>query len=145
MKNLFILSLIIFLFACNTNQNIDKESLKKEVFETEKAFEKMLADEGIAKAFEHFADDSGVVKRGNYLLKGKKEIFEHYNAWTLKDLKLNWTADFVDVANSGDIAYTYGKAFYSYRDSLDALHNDTGVFHTVWKKQKNGTWRFVWD
>ena len=58
---------------------------------------------------------------------------------------LKWKPDFVDVAASGDLGYTYGHYTYSYIDSTGKAAEDKGIFHTVWKRQPDGNWRFVWD
>jgi len=61
------------------------------------------------------------------------------------DQQLEWAPDFVDVSSSGDLAYTYGKFTFSFKDSLGNKVENKGIFHTVWKRQSNGEWKFVWD
>ena len=34
---------------------------------------------------------------------------------------------------------------FSFIDSTGTTVADAGIFHTVWKIQPDGTWRFVWD
>ena len=46
---------------------------------------------------------------------------------------------------SRDLGYTYGHYTFSYIDSGGNKIENKGVFHTVWKRQSDGTWRFVWD
>ena len=58
---------------------------------------------------------------------------------------LSWKPDFIDVSDSGDMAYTYGKALYTYTDSLGVTKEYPALFHTVWKRQEDGSWKFVWD
>lgn len=60
-------------------------------------------------------------------------------------MSLQWDADFVDVSKSGELAYTYGKYTFTAIDSTGKTIDDKGIFHTVWKKQKDGKWKFVWD
>ena len=63
----------------------------------------------------------------------------------LMDENLSWKPDFVDVSASGDLGYTYGHFTYSYTDSTGTIMESSGVFHTVWKRQADGSWLFVWD
>jgi len=43
--------------------------------QTEKAFEKMASEKGLAEAFYYFADENAVIKRGNdSLIIGKENI-----------------------------------------------------------------------
>ena len=72
-------------------------------------------------------------------------FLEYFKKQNLKDVELEWLPDFIDVAKSGDLAYTYGKYTFSSKDTTGAIVKSDGVFHTVWKRQSDGTWKFVWD
>lgn len=123
------------------------EKWKQEIAETEKSFAAMAEEEGISKAFMSYAAEDAVLMRNNKLVIGKenlRELFEN-QASKPKDEKLSWKPDFVDVSMSGDLGYTYGQFTYSYTDSTGTSVENTGVFHTVWKRQADGEWRFVWD
>jgi len=136
------------LFSCVSES--DQESLEKwklEILETEKSFALMADEEGISRAFLTYAAEDAVLMRNNKLVIGKQnlsELFENQGSKP-KDEKLSWKPDFVDVSASGDLAYTYGQFSHSYTDSTGVTVEDTGVFHTVWKRQADGSWRFVWD
>ena len=56
---------------------------------------------------------------------------------------LQWSPEFADV--SGNLGYTYGPFTFSLKDSTGKVNEVKGIFHTVWKKQKDGRWKFVWD
>ena len=139
MKKIAFLSLIV-LCSCATKKSI--EDSKNEVIAAEKAFALMAKEQGIAAAFYAFAADDAVIKRGPNVIKGKEAIKEFYVKQPPSG-QLEWSPDFADV--SGDLGYTYGKFTFSAKDSTGAVNQATGIFHTVWKKQKDGTWKFVWD
>lgn len=139
-----ILSVSLILYSCNMKSN--KESIaiwKQEIRETEQNFAKMVQEEGIHKAFISFADENAVLMRNNDLVIGKERIDIFYKKQTSKNLE--WTPDFVDVAGSGDLGYTYGHYIFTHTDSSGSEVINTGVFHTVWKRQPSGIWKFVWD
>ncbi|MCK9422020.1 MAG: DUF4440 domain-containing protein [Bacteroidales bacterium] len=129
------------LVSCSSNH----EKVKSEIFRAEKEFERLAAEKGLAYAFSYFAADSGVINVRDRLVKGKEEIRKHYLKWETQDVSLQWTADFIDVAASGDLGYTYGRYVFTLTDSTGKVTRNEGIFHTVWKKQKDGNWRFVWD
>ena len=139
--------LIIFaLIIISCSPPVDKEALKKEVFSVEKSFEKMAADSGIAKAFYFYAADSAVIKRENdTLITGRENIRNYYSKTDDKNTRVNWTADFIDVSDCGTLAYTYGKYVWKIRDKKGKETEYKGVFHTIWKKQKDNSWKYVWD
>ncbi len=137
--------LFILMESNHPHTNHAPSNAKQEILDQEKAFAKMAADSGLTKAFIYFAADSAVLLRGSRLIKGKAEIRHYFSNSSLKEISLNWSAEFVDVAESADMAYTYGPYTFKALDSLGKTIESTGYFHTVWKKQEDGNWRFVWD
>ena len=121
------------------------EAWKAEIRAVEKAFNDMAQEEGLIKAFEYYAAADGVIRRSKKIIQGKQDI----RAWYEKDVRpnetLTWTPTFVDVSQSGDMAYTYGDFVFTYPDTAGTMKQNKGIFHTVWKRQANGEWRFVWD
>ena len=142
------LPLILLLCSCGTEPGKDSiEKWKQEVIEAEMSFSELAGKEGISKAFMTYAAEDAVLMRNNKLVIGKNNLsvlFEN-QASAPNDEKLSWKPDFVDVSASGDLAYTYGQFIYSYTDSTGTTIESEGVFHTVWKKQADGSWKFVWD
>lgn len=135
------------MISCNGDkQPVDKELIKKEIADAEKAFETMVKVKGVAEAFAYFADSNAIIKRGNdTLIKGKEAIRNFYADDYFKTATVSWSPDFIDVSGNGDMAYTYGKYVWRSKDSLGNPQEFKGIFHTVWKKQDDGSWRYVWD
>jgi len=128
---LFVLSLTVV--SCNTNPHKDSiEKWKQEITQTEQDFAKMAKEEGIYKAFTAYAAEDAVINRNEKLISGKQNIDLFYkdNVYGLHQIS--------------SIYGVWGRA-YSYIDSTGNAAVEHGVFHTVWKKQPDGTWRFVWD
>ena len=142
-----ILNLLIgavLITACH--QSADKDKLGKEIFQTEKAFEKMTSEKGVAEAFYYFADENAVILRENdTLIKGKSNIKDYYEKKKNKNATVNWTPDFVEVSDCGTLGYTYGKYVWKIKNKEGVISEYKGIFHTVWKKQKDNSWRYVWD
>lgn len=134
------------LIGCETKNN-QKDILKwkAEIAQAEKDFNDMAADKGVAEAFLNFASDDAVLKRGKQLVMGKKAIKKRFEDSAPNDYQLIWKPDYVDVSASGDLGYTYGKYTYTTTDSIGNVIESEGIFHTVWKRQADGSWRFVWD
>ena len=138
-----VLLFFLFIYACQ-NQEENLELWKQEIVETEKEFTDMAQKEGIPKAFMAFASEDAVLMRNNTLVIGKEALRESFQD-SPENSSLSWKPDFVDVAASGDLGYTYGKFVYTLTDSLGNENVMEGVFHTVWKRQADGSWKFVWD
>jgi ketosteroid isomerase-like protein len=146
MKTVSFLVLILFFVSCAQPPVApDPEAVKQEVIAAEHAFAKMAADSGIVEAFRAFAAPDAVMRRGKSLVLGRDSVAAYISASYNDGETLEWAPDFVDVAASGDLAYTYGKYSFSYPDSTGMMQKQEGYFHTVWKRQPDGNWKFVWD
>ena len=144
-SHLTIITLCL-LCSCQTDSNGLREKATEEIAQAEKDFEKMAAEKGIAEAFWYYADSNAVIKRENdSLIQGKENIKNYYSAEFYKNASVKWSPDFIDVAEKGDMAYTYGKYIWQSKDSSGKTNEFKGVFHTVWKRQKDGNWKYVWD
>jgi len=85
MKTLLLIIPIIFFF-CGCSHSDGEEEIKKEIFQAEKAFERMTSEKGIAEAFYYFADVNAIIKRGNdTLISGKENIRMYYDKKRLKN------------------------------------------------------------
>lgn len=147
MKKIIIL---IVYFGCVTTtfgqQTVCGETWKQQVASAEKAFEKMAQDKGITEGFYQFADSMAVINRANdSLIYGKESIRHFYAQKNYSNATVNWTHDFIQVSDDGTLAYTYGKYVWKFKQVDGTYKEFGGVFHTVWKKQKDGSWKYVWD
>ncbi len=146
MKMFCIICAPIVFLACSThNEETQIEKWKSEVEEVEKAFNDMAQKEGLERAFEYYAAEDGVIKRSNRIIKGKEAIREWYENDVKPNETLTWQPTFIEVSKSGDLAYTYGDFVFTYADSIGVAKQNKGIFHTVWRRQPDGNWRFVWD
>jgi ketosteroid isomerase-like protein len=146
MRTLLFISMCIFVISCDTKKTDNLPDTKQEIAKAESDFEKMAADKGVEEAFFHFADSTAVIKRENdTLISGRENIKHYYAADFYKTAKVNWSPDFIDVSSGGDMAYTYGKYTWQFKDSAGHVSEYKGVFHTVWKRQVDGSWKYVWD
>lgn len=146
---IFFLFALIGLPACSPaptgNEAISLDAARAEIREAERAFAEMAASDGVAAAFLAFAADSAVLNRNDVLIRGKAAMQAYFEKSTLKDVSLQWTPEFVDVSASGDLGYTYGPYTFSAVDTSGQTIRSEGLFHTVWKRQADGTWKFVYD
>ncbi|MCE1197434.1 MAG: hypothetical protein LWW85_00575 [Marinilabiliales bacterium] len=139
---MLLLSTIVWI-GCQSGSR--QEKARQEILATEKAFEAMAKEKGIMEAFTSFADERATIQRGQGVITGREAIQRFYSDPRFKKTALRWKPDFVEVAASCDLGYTYGNYTYSVKDSTGKWTDFNGIFHTVWKKRSNGAWKFVWD
>ena len=144
-----VLAAALFI-SCNSESHShshgDPEKIKSEIAGAEKDFENMAAEKSIMEAFWFYADSNAVIKRENdSLIMGKDNIRNYYSADFYKTATVKWSPDFISVSENGDMAWTYGKYVWESKDSTGKPVTHKGVFHTVWQRQPDGKWKYVWD
>lgn len=150
MKNLSALFLITSLLipGCQpANETVQMENWKEEIRQAEQDFAAMADQDGIKEAFLYFAADDAVLLRNDELYEGMEAIRSYLTqsedtTWTQQ---LSWEPDFIKVSSSGDLAYTYGSYQYWRTRNGEDTTRASGIFHTVWERQDNGQWKYVWD
>ena len=108
-------------------------------------FMKAAVEHGAAGYMSYYADDAVEVPNGAAIISGKLNIAKTMGFLDDKNNRLTWTPVGADVSASGDLGYTYGT--YEFR----ALGKDGkpvaehGKYTSIWKKQKDGSWKVVLD
>lgn len=142
-------SLLLVLLLGSCHPKSDSRNLtyvKLEIVKTEKQFEKAVAQNGLAAAFYEFADSAAVIKReGDTLIVGKENIKKYYSDPKYQNISLSWTPVSITVAQAGDMAFSYGNYIWISKEPSGKEKISKGVFQSLWKKQKDGSWKYVWD
>lgn len=142
----FIILLLILNSCSPKSEKSNAAYIKLQIVKVEKDFEKLVAEKGLAEGFYQFADSNAVIKRENdTLIIGKDNIKKYYSNPKYLDKTVTWSPDAVTVSDAGDMASSYGKYVWTSNDSTGKIQVSKGVFHTVWKKQKDGSWKYIWD
>jgi ketosteroid isomerase-like protein len=125
---------------------IDKEKIKSEISLVEQNFQKDLVTSGVDFAFHKYAAENAVIKREkDTLVIGKQAIKIYYSNPIYKNAVAEWSPDFIDVSDDGTMAYTYGKYRWNFKDKQGKVTKYEGIFHTVWKRMADASWKYVWD
>jgi ketosteroid isomerase-like protein len=115
----------------------------QEMVKTEQAFSKMAEEKGARDAFMTFIADDGLMFRPG-AVNGKKWMLENPLPPSDKKSLLAWQPSYAGMAASGDLGFTTGPWEFK-NDIKDEKPSGYGHFMTVWKKQPDGSWKFVLD
>lgn len=116
----------------------DLETLRRQVRDTEIAFAKTMATRDFA-AFQTFLAEEAVFFSGPTPLRGKAAVA----AWWKRYFEppaapFSWAPNQVEVLDSGTLALSTGPV-------RDATGQVTGSFTSIWRQEKPGVWRIVFD
>lgn len=89
------------------------------------------------------APDATSLPMGGTPIHGREAIAE--SMLSLAKGELLWTPVGADIANGGDLGYTWGTFSFHSKDAEGKPAVSHGKYTTVWKKQPDASWKFVMD
>jgi ketosteroid isomerase-like protein len=133
------LSLLYFLLTCIVARAETPAEAVRAMVDAEKKFYQTGQEQGTRAAFLAFlADDAIVFQPGP--VNGK----EAWSKRTENGLDLIWEPTFAAIARSGDFGYDTGPAKWR-ANKKDEKFLGHGQFVSIWKKQKDGSWKVALD
>jgi hypothetical protein len=129
---LFVFTITILLVSCAAPRLIAESP--EVLMQADRAFSDLSKIKGMKAAFMQYMDSNGILLRpGYYPLVGEA-------ARNFLQSPLSWEPQAAEIARSGDLGYTYGLFTVTAKDT--AIQ---GTYVSIWKKQKDGSWKFVLD
>jgi len=139
LTSLTTLSLCSLLVACATSPaQLTGAEARQQVFATERAFAKTMADRDL-RAFAAFIADEAVFSSGPEPRRGRQQIVDWWTRYyTGPAAPFSWEPEEVEVLESGTLALSSGP-----------VRNPQGKviarFTSIWRRVAPGTWRIVFD
>ncbi len=134
-----LLTSLLSAAPATRGENPKPEEAIQAMVNAEKKFYQTGQEKGTRAAFLAFlADDSIVFRQGP--VKGK----ESWEKRPETGLDLIWEPTFAAMARSGNLGYTTGPAKWR-ATKKDEKFSGYGQFISIWKKQKDGSWKVAVD
>ena len=125
----------VLMAAC---VHVDSGTAADEVMRTDRDFAARAAAVGLQQAFaEYAAPDAVIFRAGVGPIRGRAAIGDSFAGTGAATLA--WAPEEVEVAASGELAYTWG--WYTY--SADGK-SSTGNYVSIWRRV-DGRWQYVID
>lgn len=142
--------IIIFVFTKDAGEKNGRtqspEQIKSSLIKADMDFAEAAAAKGTGRAFIDYADDGVILLRQNaYPVKGKKALVELYKGRDTVRTPLTWKPEKAEVSPDGQLGYTFGNWKYTVIDKSGKESASYGNYVTIWKKQVDGTWKYVLD
>jgi uncharacterized protein (TIGR02246 family) len=124
----------------------DTEAVKAAIKADEKAWNDQFKANDTEALVGHYADDAFLIAAGK-AADGSTAIREAYaGLHSDKNFSITFASDKVDVAASGDLAYSRGHFAEKFTDpETGKAMTDNGSYLTVYRKQEDGSWKAVED
>lgn len=132
-----IAGLVAVLALASSAMAETNAELKEKVRQRETAFAKTMADRDHA-AFATFVSEEALFF-GRQPLRGRAAVADAWKRFYEGDqAPFSWRPETVEVLDSGTLALTSGPVF-------DPQGAQTGSFTSIWRLEKDGQWRVIFD
>ena len=132
------LAALVLLAGCaSTPAPVDDSGARDQVLAAERAFAKTMADRDHAAFVSFLADEA--IFLGRTKQRGKAAVAEAWKKfYEGKQAPFSWAPETVAVLESGTLALSSGPVF-------DPTGKRTGTFNSVWRREKDGSWKIILD
>ena len=115
------------------------------LIEADKAFGKATAARGVEGFLSFFDEEGAILPKDGDPIVGRSALLPVFQLrWARPGYALQWTPLRAVLARSGELGYTYGQYTRRYLSEGKTV-TETGKYITVWKKQKDGSWKVLLD
>ena len=145
MRLIILLSALFLVVSCKDKMNKDEavnpfeERIK--LLEADKAFSKLCEESGMRNAFIEYIDSNGVLLRPGHLPIQGANAIDFLIQQNDTGFSFKWQPHNAVVSRAGDMGYTFGV--YAIEPTGDSI--TYGTYVTIWKRQEDGSWKFVLD
>ena len=98
-----------------------------------------------AEAASFYTDDVVGMAVDAPTIQGKENMQKYFETMMKSKPELSWKPVKVEVARSGDLAYSRGIGKLSVKDKKGKVAETTVKYASVWKKQADGGWKIAVD
>lgn len=131
-----VMAIAMTTLTANAETNAE---LRDQVWKAETAFAKTMADRDHAK-FVSFLADEAIFFGSKGVMRGKAEVAEGWKRFFEgPSAPFAWGPEKVEVLASGTLAMSSGPV------SDPESGKRVGTFNSVWRREKEGTWKIVLD
>jgi len=141
----FAIGLLCLAPACKQQEALDTRAAdERAIRDMAIEYNKAVAAKDVEWIVSHYSDDASVLPSNQPIVTGKEPIRAYWTK-SLAAPGLSATVQLVkvEVARTGDLAYTHGTYSWSAEGPKGQPLNDKGKYLLVYRKGPDGKWKVV--
>jgi len=139
------IALLIVVAGCNQQPPDNRAADESTIRNLDAQWSKAAATHDLDGVLSFYSDDAIVLPQNAPAVTGKQAIRALWADLAGPDVSLSWQATKVEVAKSGDLAYSIDTYADTWKDPQGKLISDKGKIMEIWKKQPDGRWKVAAD
>ena len=146
------LVLLVSLFAaattsgCGHHHRVDVAAEEAAIRSADAQWLAAAQAHDLEKILPFWSDDATILAPGSPAVVGKSAIRQYVSgAFATPGFSISWKTDKIEIAKSGDMAYSTGSDKISVNTPDGKTVTEENRSIAVWKKQPDGSWKCVYD
>jgi len=145
-RRLACVSLTVIAMAGAVSVSAQNKSPEDAIRDADQGWARVFAAKDLKASVEYCADDASFMAPNAPIAIGKEAIGKAFTFFfTFPELKINWRPNKIEVARSGELGYSSGAYEMSVKDPSGKTIADHGKYVTLWRKQRDGSWKVIYD
>jgi uncharacterized protein (TIGR02246 family) len=141
---------LLLAIGCSQSPPPEPKDMRAEdeatIRKLDEAWSQAASSKQLDAVVSYYSDDASLLPPGEPTITDKEAIRKAWEGLlTAPNSSLHWDATKVEVARSGDLAYSQGTYEMMFDDAKGKPLVDRGKYLEVWKKQVDGSWKAVSD
>jgi ketosteroid isomerase-like protein len=142
---LLVVATAAVVAGCSGRESVDVTTEAQRLLETDRDFSAASVQHGAAEAFRMYLDENAAMfSDGRHPVHGRDSIYDIMKPGE-QGYVLEWTPRAADVAQSGEMGWTWGEYTVTAKGSDGEQSMSWGKYVNVWKKNAEGEWKVVAD
>jgi ketosteroid isomerase-like protein len=137
--------LLILVAGCNQQTSDNRAGDESIIRNLDAQWSKSAGAHDLDSIVSYYSDDAILLPPNAPAATNKQSIRASWADLAVPGVSLSWQASKVEVAKSGDLAYSTGTYTLAMKDPQGKPITDKGKFMEVWKRQPDGRWKAVAD
>jgi len=145
MKNILGCLPLLFILSCQSGQ-VNSKAEEEKLMNTSREWSRVAATDSVDKILAFWADDAVVMSPGQLPIKGKDSIRAMVvGSSKIPGFKISWEPISATISKNGDLGYLLEENQMTMNDSLGHPVTERNKALTIWRKEKDGSWKNIVD
>lgn len=147
MKRMWLSCGVLFIGGIvNLGRSAPPAANRDVLLAADRAFDAATAEKKIDGFSSFLADNVSTLRADQPVLRGKGAVRQEWKALLENEsISLRWRPIGAEISKSGDLGYTGGSYTITRTDEKGSAIMGTGKYLTVWRLQKDGSWKVEFD
>lgn len=145
-RALVLITALLFLLPLLACEEVESREDRRALLAVDRDFAERVEKQGFRVMEDFYDEDAVYMPSFAPTVEGREKILDSYRPYfDSTTMKLTWTPVRAEVSRARDMGWTTGTYVFTRQDDKGNTIVRNGRYVTIWKKQRDGTWKAALD